>query len=552
MSDPATTTAPRPWARIALSLSALLLIPLVIALIVLAAKFKGLGVNLAMEHAQVARRVAAGEGLTTGSVRPISLALHPDLQKHPDLYHAPAHPLLLGMVFAILHPSDRVAAALGLLLWAVSVILTFWVARRWFGPKVAALAAAFYGGNVAMLKASVLGLPYPLCAILVLLFAAIAAPSPREEDAPSETGSDARMVGAGLIAALAAMTHYLFFFFAPVVGLQLAASRRRKGRAALLFAAGFAAILLPWVIRNLRWARSPFFSFYWYEALAGTDDFPGDAVWRSMAAAATGPWEFAFLHPLQMFRKISTGLIRIWQESLTYTDPVVAFLFIAAIARGQGGRSWRGWMAAVTGGMVLATLASSVFRAEPELLLAWTPLLAILAAAQLATWVVDRMEEVSLRRYWSFRLLPTLFREPGALRKLMRRSAAGAVLVIIGFPLFHYLWVYRPDPSPIPDPSALTQSIPAQATVMTDQPALVAWRGQRRAVWLCLEEKDWDQIEARGGPITATYMTPAAAGMVPSVKAGWWWWISSPRGIYRDLAPVEAARLPGVLRIRKG
>jgi len=432
------------------------------------------------------------------------------------------------------------------------VILTFWVARRWYGPKVAALAAAFYGGNVAMLKASVLGMPYPLSAMLVLIYAVVAAPDPREEAATSETGSDARTIGAGLIAGLAAMTNYLFFFFAPVMGAQMAASRRRRGRAALLFAAGFAAILLPWMIRNLRWARSPFFSFYWYEALAGTDDYPADTVWRSLAAAGTGPWEFAFLHPLQMFRKISTGLLRIWQESLAYTDPVVAFLFVAALARGQGSRPWKGWMAAVTGGMVLSTLASSVFRAEPELLLAWTPLLAIPAAAQLATWVARRVEEVSLRRYWSFRVLPTLFQEPAALRTLLRRSAAAAVLAVIGFPLFHYLWVYRPEPSPLPDSSAFTQSIPPQATVMTDQPALVAWRGERRAVWLCLEEKDWDQIEAGGGPITATYMTPAAAGMVPSVKAGWWWWISSPRGIYRDLAPVEAARLPGVLRLRKG
>jgi len=125
------------------------------------------------------------------------------------------------------------------------------------------------------------------------------------------------------------------------------------------------------------------------------------------------------------------------------------------------------------------------------------------------------------------------------------------VLAIIGFPLFHYLWVYRPEPSPLPDPTALTQSIPPQATVMTDQPALVAWRGQRRAVWLCLEEKEWDQIEARGGPITATYVTPSLSATLPNVKSGWWWWISSPRGIYRDLAPVES-RLPGVLRLRKG
>jgi 4-amino-4-deoxy-L-arabinose transferase-like glycosyltransferase len=552
VSDPTTPTAPKSWAPIALGLSALILVPLVIALVVLGAKFRGLGINLAMEHAEIARRVSAGEGLTTGSLRPISLALHPDLQKHPDLYHAPAHPLLLGLVFAILHPSDRVAATLGLLLWMTSVLLTFWLARRWFGPKVAALAAAFAACNVAMLKASVLGMPYPLCAVLVLLYAAVAAPSPRDEEPPGEAGSDARMVGAGLIAALAAMTHYLFFFFAPIVGLQAASSRRRRGRAAFLFLVGFVVLLLPWIIRNLRWARSPFFSFYWYEALAGTDEYPGDAVWRSMAAAGTGPWEFVFLHPLQMVRKISTGMIRLWQESLSFTDPVIAFLFIASIARGRGTAAWKGWVAAATGGMVLSTLVSTVFRSEPELWLAWTPLLAIFAAEQLAAWLVDRVDQVSLRRYWSFRLLPSLFQEPPALRAALRRSAAVAVLAIIGFPLFHYLWIFRAEPaSAIADPTALTQSIPPQATVMTDQPALVAWRGQRRAVWLCLEEKEWDQIESRGGPITATYVTPSLGATLPNAKTGWWWWISSPRGIYRDLAPVES-RLPGVLRLRKG
>lgn len=548
MADPASPPAARPWARIALGGSALLLLPLILALIVLAAKFKGLGINLAMEHAQIARNVAQGRGLSTDSVRPISLALHADVRKHPDLYHAPAHPLLLGAVFAVTHPSDRVVAALGLLLWVACVLLTFWVARRWFGTKVAVLAAAFCACNVTMLKASVLGMPYPLCALLVLLYAAVAAPPP----GPPTDGSDLKTAGAGVIAALAAMSHYLLFFFAPVVAIHLVASRRRRGRALAVFAVGFLAVALPWMIRNFLWARSPFFSFYWYEALAGTDTYPGDVVWRSMAAATTGPWEFAFLHPLQMARKISGGLIRVWQEGLSVTDPVVAFLFVAALIRGrERGAAWHGWCLAAAAGMVLTVAVSCAFRAEPELLLAWTPLMAIPAAAQLVAWLAGRVEEVSLRRYWSVRLVPSLFRDPQALRVLLRRASVLAVSAVVAFPLFHYIWVFRAEPAiAVPDGAALSQSIPERATVMTDQPALVAWRGQRRALWLCFEEKDWSDIEARSGPIDATYVSPSAATMLPTAKAGWWWWISSPRGIFRDLAPVEASRLPGVLRLR--
>src|SRR5436190_387370 len=83
----------------------------------------------------------------------------------------------LGLAFRATHPADRVVAALGLLLWVVSVLLTFWLARRWFGTAVGCLAAAFYGCNVAMLKAALLGMPYPVCAILLLLTAALVAPS---------------------------------------------------------------------------------------------------------------------------------------------------------------------------------------------------------------------------------------------------------------------------------------------------------------------------------------------------------------------------------------
>lgn len=557
MTDAADAPPPagRPWTRLVLGGTALLLIPCVLALVVLAAKFRGLALSDSMERAQIARRVAEGRGLSTDSIRPISLALQPSLENHPDLYHPPLPSLLLGAVFAVLHPSDRVAAAFGLLLWVASVLLTFWVARRWWGTTIAALATAFYAFNISMLKSAALGLPYPLIALFLLGYAFLAAPKPgpavEGPPPPTGPGDDLRIVGAGALAALAGLSHYLLLFFAPAAGLHLVSTRRRRGRAALLFLAGFAVVLAPWMIRNFRYGRSPFFSLYWFEALAGTDLYPGDVIWRSMSSATTGPWEFLFSHPLQAFRKASGGLIRFWQESLPIVDPVVAFLSAAALLRGRDRGPWHGWLGALAGGIALSIGASCVFRAEPELLLCWTPLLAIPAAAQAVDWLRSRVEEVSLRRYWSFRLIPSLFREPAALRAVLRRGAAASVLAVVAFPIFHYLWIYRVEPSPgAVDGGPLAQAIPPGAVVMTDQPAVVSWRANRRAVWLPLEEKEWDAIEARGGPVTATYVSPAVVNLLPNSKAGWWWWIGSPRGVYRDLAPVEAPKLPGVLRLR--
>ena len=477
------------------------------------------------------------------------------LKGHPDLYHPPLPPLLLGLVFALTHPSDRAAAALGLLLWVATIVLTFLVARRWFGTTVASLAAAFAACNVAMLKSALLGMPYPLVAILLLLQAWLAAPAPRRADEPAppteDLRGDWRIAGAAVLGALAAMSHYLFFFLAPAVGVHLVASRRRRGRAALIFGLAFVATTLPWMIRNFHWGRSPFFSLYWFEAMAGTDAWPGDTIWRSMAAASTGPWEFAAAHPFQMMRKISNGLIRFWSESPAVTDPVVAFLFVSALFSRRDRGPWRGWLAAAAVGLLLTAAASCVFRAEPEMLLCWTPLMAIPAAAQVVAWMAERVEQVSLRRYWSIRLIPSIFQDPKALRLLLYRGAVLGVLALVGFPLWYYVWVYRAEPAAATlDESAFAESVPAEAVVMTDQPALVAWKGRRRAVWLCLEEREWDLLEARGGRIDVTYITPTVNALLPASRAAWWLWIASPRGVYRDLSPADAGRLPGVLRLR--
>jgi 4-amino-4-deoxy-L-arabinose transferase-like glycosyltransferase len=530
------------------------MIPFALALVVLGAKFQGLRIDLALEHAQVARRVAAGEGLSTDSIRPLSLAFSSDLKRHPDLYHAPLHPLILGFAYSLLHPSDRLTGALGLLFWVVSVFLTFFLARRWFGTGVAVLATAFYGCNVVMIKSALFGLPYPLCAVFVLLGAWLTAPQLQDEDAApasSKGRSALRMAAAGAACGLAAMSHYLLFFLAPAVGVYLVVSRRRKERALLLFGLGFLVVLLPWMLRNFHWGRNPLFSLYWYEALAGTASYPGDSVWRSMTATTMGPLEFVFLHPIQVARKAMGGLVRFWQESLQVVDPVVAFLFVAALVGARTAPRWRGWFLSVSAGALLCVGSSILLRVEPEILLAWTPLLAIAAAAHLVGWLTEALERTSIRRLWRNPVIQVFFQRSRRVRGGVRFVASLAVLMAVGFPLFHYLWIFRVEPYGMTqDAAVLRQQVPEQGTVMTDQPAFVAWYGQRRAVWLCSDETVWDAIVDRGGAIDATYVTPAVTGLLNAERGGWWWWITSPRGVYRDLAPVDPMPPRGVLRVR--
>src|ERR1051326_9291670 len=88
---------------------ALLVLPCVLMVVVLASKFEGLRDTTALDHAQVARHVARGEGLNTSVIRPLSLAFKAALRRHPDLYNSPVHILALASFFKIFGPTARVA-----------------------------------------------------------------------------------------------------------------------------------------------------------------------------------------------------------------------------------------------------------------------------------------------------------------------------------------------------------------------------------------------------------------------------------------------------------
>src|SRR5580704_7309532 len=144
--------------RTVLGYLGLVLLPLLVMLIVVATKFQGLQAPEALDHAQLARHLAAGDGYTTSFVRPLSLFFRADIRHHPDLYNAPAHPLLLSWFYLLRRPSDRMTACVGLLLWLASIWLTYVVACIWWGEAEAAIATIFYGCSLTMVMATVDGL----------------------------------------------------------------------------------------------------------------------------------------------------------------------------------------------------------------------------------------------------------------------------------------------------------------------------------------------------------------------------------------------------------
>jgi len=285
---------------------------------------------------------------------------------------------------------------------------------------------------------------------------------------------------------------------------------------------------------------SPFFSLFWYEALAGTRTYPGESVWRALGTAPPAPFAFVVGHPAEVVRKVAVGVVRFREEALNTVDPVVGFLFLAALLSGQEGWKWRRLLASIAGGLLLFAALSCVLRADPSLLLAWAPLLAIIAAGRCTAWLHANVSRVALRQFtvrraWLLR---------GAYAALLA-TAVAPLVVFLGFP---------PPRDPVDREARLApvrRLLPPDARVLTDQPALVAWYGQREGIWLCQEESSLDALERALGPIDAAYVTSGLARVPPEERGAWWVWLAAPVGVYRGLAPAELALRDGVLRVRQ-
>jgi tetratricopeptide (TPR) repeat protein/4-amino-4-deoxy-L-arabinose transferase-like glycosyltransferase len=555
-------------------------IPLALALVMMASKFQGLQSPLALDHAQLARHIAAGDGLVTDVIRPLSFGFVPTAQRHPDLYNQPLHPLALAAVFKAAGPSDRAAAVCGLLFWLAAIGLTFALARRWFGGRVAALAAIFYGSNVAAVALAVGGLPHPLLTVLVLLACWCAMPNLRNTEmkavapapeSPEKTATNApapsvpaeahdwmRLMLAGAMCALAMLTSLPFAGLLLVVLWFASAMESSRWRTLGLIAGGWLLFAVPWIILNCRVSSRLFFGLGVYDLIAGTTSLPGDLIWRS--TASPGLLRFLVTHPFEMIGKLFNGFSQFVSGGPTMLNPVVGLFFLAVLPHAMRSNTRRSLAMLVTGGLVVTAGVSCLLRPDPSLLVAWTPLIAIVAAARLDDWVQQRVGALSLR-WLKIRATPrpklTDATGRSFLQAMMGVKYWGRVAAYIGiavaamFPLISYITLSRPGAFTAGEQrlEPLRNSVPENGVVLTDQPAMVAWYAARHAIWLPQQESDLDFIEKHKVAPSAAYITSAIT--LSGAKPGdWWSWVAARNGVYRGLAPTGMLLGDAELRVR--
>ncbi|HWH68809.1 MAG TPA: glycosyltransferase family 39 protein [Candidatus Sulfotelmatobacter sp.] len=286
----------------------------------------------AMDAAQLGRNIAQGKGFTTSFIRPFSIYLlkqhnpaslnlaeqgkNPDPARlkgpHPDLANPPVYPVVLAGLMKLKplfsypinttspwwsndgrfwrYEPDFLIALFNQLLFLGVVVLVFFLARRLFEPAVAWLSALLLLGTELFWRFSVSGLSTML---LLLIFVGLVwglTLLEQEARAPKR-GPAALLVLAGLLGflvGLGALTRYAFAgLILPVLLFILLFTGRQRVQLALLSLAVFAAVLTPWIIRNLVLSGTPFGTAT-YTALENTFLFPEYSLQRSLGPEFKG------------------------------------------------------------------------------------------------------------------------------------------------------------------------------------------------------------------------------------------------------------------------
>ena len=274
--------------------------------------FQGLRDERAMDEAQLARTFAERGQLVTLCVRPFSMgrlaARSSDgsaaVMDHPDLLHPPVWPALLAGIFRLggvpkpgvpttdyVYAWDYAPVAASHFFTALSALLVWLLGRKLFDLRVGVLSASAFLVSDLVWRQSLLGSSGSAAAFFALgaVYAALwAAELPAGFGPDPEQGPVWRwlvpLVLSSLLTAAAFLTRYatggvaLLLIFA-----FLGASRRRRPWAkAGLYAALAALPVVPWMARNAAICGNPF-GWVFYELLAGTYLFPGDALARSLS-----------------------------------------------------------------------------------------------------------------------------------------------------------------------------------------------------------------------------------------------------------------------------
>jgi hypothetical protein len=327
----------------------------------------GLWSGDAHEYAVLARRIAGGEGFTTGVILPAELSFGSGAD-HPSVLRAPLWPLVLAGFFSVLGPEAWVIHLAVLLFHLGTVALATVLAMSLAGTVPGLIAGVAVAASTPLVLFTIDGISESLFGFLTTLTFLLCA-----------RGGGAAWIG--VVCGLAYLTRYNGFVLLAPACLVLA-GRPRPLRGLLVCSAGVLAVCAPWWIRNFLVAGSPLYTLYNLSMYFRPEMRAlNSSLWYALDPSPDHP---AAMHPLEKFWILLPQVLA--RFSLASANLVaLAGTFLACIQRDRLGL-----------GFVAIVLASTIVLAmglpNGRYLIPFVPaMLAIGAAAWWRTLPVVRI-----------------------------------------------------------------------------------------------------------------------------------------------------------------
>jgi 4-amino-4-deoxy-L-arabinose transferase-like glycosyltransferase len=294
--------------------------------------------NDAAEYADVARRLARGDGFTTSLIYPAELefGVH---REHPALVRPPLWPSLLAAAFVVFGPGEWAIQVVLLGLYVLSVVLAGLLGQRLAGLGAGIVAASAVAVAPDTLALSLVGMTetlYGVCILLVLWLLA--------------RGSHPVWVGVGCAALY--LTRYNGIVLLPFALLYLVLSdSESRGRRVSYCLLGFVLLASPWWVRNTLVTGEPFFTYYqWAIYFPVTGRTYTTTLLHLINPTPDSPLA---MDPLEKVRILLPLMFLNWPLAAANFSACVG-LGIACVKRNALGISFAGLAVATTVGLSLA------------------------------------------------------------------------------------------------------------------------------------------------------------------------------------------------------
>lgn len=478
---------------------------LLLVLIAFTAKFDFLGDVNAIDYAQIARNLSEGKGFTTSVTTPLTLSLGLKPEHAPDLSRPPLYVGALALAMRIAGASDRTVAFVAVVFLLLTLLAVYLVGRSFFGETIAINAVALTALSSGLLLQALTGLETPLLALLITALFGLLLRHHTSTERPTIWWP----LLAGLLLGLCYLVRFECLALLPAVLLYwLWASKSGRWARIALTLVAFLVVAAPWVIRTNRIVGRTPASTQSYELLMQTVQYPGQTLYRQFTDVPRLPLSFVVDHPLQMARKLNEGVRAAYAELPQFLNPYVLVFFVLAFFIGETRRRYAPVLWTLVASILLLVAGMTFYSSVLRLLLAFVPLVVIVATAGFIA-CVDNIAEAR----WGA--------EAVVLVRRVRTVSLLLWMLVVAYPVADYLFATPPTRQAAM--VAALQEVGKQGRlVCTDIPWHVAWHGHTHTLLLPQSPQQLQALRQDAVRPQALYLSPNLLSMPGSENLGGW------------------------------